>query len=94
MAIARSYFAYHHVVRALAGRVDHVTLFANLFLLATVTIILFPTRLLATFLAMAIAFAVPLASELRGMSRQRLDWLPTISGALVPPSGAPEVPST
>ncbi|MEV7180964.1 TMEM175 family protein [Kitasatospora sp. NPDC093679] len=58
-----SYFAYlvsflvigiiwinHHAMCALARRVDRRTLFANLFLLLTVSVIPFPTRLLATYL--------------------------------------------
>jgi uncharacterized membrane protein len=58
-----SYFAYlvsflvigiiwinHHAMCALARRVDRRTLFANLFLLLTVTVIPFPTRLLAAYL--------------------------------------------
>ncbi|MFJ1709679.1 TMEM175 family protein [Kitasatospora sp. NPDC088346] len=65
-ALARqwpSYFAYlvsflvigiiwinHHAMCALARRVDRRTLFANLFLLLTVSVIPFPTRLLATYL--------------------------------------------
>ncbi|MER7582582.1 TMEM175 family protein [Kitasatospora sp. NPDC097691] len=58
-----SYFAYlvsflvigiiwinHHAMCALARRVDRRTLFANLFLLLTVSVIPYPTRLLATYL--------------------------------------------
>jgi len=58
-----SYFAYlvsflvigiiwinHHAMCTLARRVDRRTLFANLFLLLTVSVIPFPTRLLATYL--------------------------------------------
>jgi uncharacterized membrane protein len=58
-----SYFAYlvsflvigiiwinHHALCSLARRVDRATLFANLFLLLTVSVIPFPTRLLATYL--------------------------------------------
>ncbi|MEU9048494.1 MULTISPECIES: TMEM175 family protein [unclassified Kitasatospora] len=58
-----SYFAYlvsflvigiiwinHHAMCSLARRVDRRTLFANLFLLLTVSVIPFPTRLLATYL--------------------------------------------
>jgi uncharacterized membrane protein len=58
-----SYFAYlvsflvigiiwinHHAMCGLARRVDRLTLFANLFLLLTVSVIPFPTRLLATYL--------------------------------------------
>jgi uncharacterized membrane protein len=58
-----SYFAYlvsflvigiiwinHHAMCALARRVDRRTLFANLFLLLTVSVIPFPTRLLAAYL--------------------------------------------
>ncbi|MFF9814980.1 TMEM175 family protein [Streptomyces sp. NPDC014006] len=58
-----SYFAYlvsflvigiiwinHHAVCGLARRVDRRTLFANLFLLLAVSVIPFPTRLLATYL--------------------------------------------
>lgn len=58
-----SYFAYlvsflvigimwinHHALCTLARRVQRVTLFANLFLLLTVSVIPFPTRLLATYL--------------------------------------------
>ncbi|MEU5256337.1 TMEM175 family protein [Streptomyces longwoodensis] len=40
----------HHAMCALARRVDRTTLFANLFLLLTVSVIPFPTRLLATYL--------------------------------------------
>jgi uncharacterized membrane protein len=40
----------HHAMCALARRVDRRTLFANLFLLLTVSVIPFPTRLLATYL--------------------------------------------
>jgi len=40
----------HHAMCALARRVDRRTLFANLFLLLTVTVIPFPTRLLAAYL--------------------------------------------
>jgi uncharacterized membrane protein len=40
----------HHSMCALARRVDRRTLFANLFLLLTVSVIPFPTRLLATYL--------------------------------------------
>lgn len=58
-----SYFAYlvsflvigiiwinHHTMCSLASSVDRLTLFANLFLLLTVSVIPFPTRLLATYL--------------------------------------------
>lgn len=58
-----SYFAYlvsflvigiiwinHHAMCALARRVDRRTLFVNLLLLLTVSVIPFPTRLLATYL--------------------------------------------
>ena len=58
-----SYFAYlvsflvigiiwinHHAMCALARRVDRRTLFANLFLLLSVSVIPFPTRLLASYL--------------------------------------------
>ncbi|MBR7837916.1 DUF1211 domain-containing protein [Actinospica durhamensis] len=58
-----SYFAYlvsflvigiiwinHHAMCSLARRVDRRTLFANLLLLLTVSVIPFPTRLLATYL--------------------------------------------
>ncbi|RKT09467.1 putative membrane protein [Streptomyces sp. 1114.5] len=40
----------HHAMCALARRVDRRTLFANLFLLLTVSVIPYPTRLLATYL--------------------------------------------
>ncbi|MFE0464716.1 TMEM175 family protein [Kitasatospora sp. NPDC058965] len=40
----------HHAMCALARRVDRPTLFANLVLLLTVSVIPFPTRLLATYL--------------------------------------------
>jgi uncharacterized membrane protein len=40
----------HHAMCALAERVDRRTLFANLFLLLTVSVIPYPTRLLATYL--------------------------------------------
>ncbi|MEV4556264.1 TMEM175 family protein [Kitasatospora sp. NPDC049285] len=40
----------HHAMCALARRVDRRTLFANLVLLLTVSVIPFPTRLLATYL--------------------------------------------
>jgi uncharacterized membrane protein len=40
----------HHAMCALARRVDRPTLFANLFLLLTVSVIPSPTRLLATYL--------------------------------------------
>ncbi|GAA2746454.1 MULTISPECIES: TMEM175 family protein [Kitasatospora] len=40
----------HHAMCALARRVDRRTLFANLFLLLTVSVIPFPTRLLAAYL--------------------------------------------
>lgn len=65
-ALARqwpSYFAYlvsflvigiiwinHHAMFALADRVDRRTLFANLFLLLTVSVIPYPTRMLAAYL--------------------------------------------
>jgi uncharacterized membrane protein len=65
-ALARqwpSYFAYlvsflvigiiwinHHAMCALADRVDRRTLFANLFLLLTVSVIPYPTRMLAAYL--------------------------------------------
>jgi uncharacterized membrane protein len=40
----------HHAMCSLARRVDRRTLFANLLLLLTVSVIPFPTRLLATYL--------------------------------------------
>ena len=40
----------HHAMCSLARRVERRTLFANLFLLLTVSVIPFPTRLLATYL--------------------------------------------
>jgi uncharacterized membrane protein len=40
----------HHALCALARRVDRRTLFANLFLLLAVSVIPFPTRILATYL--------------------------------------------
>ncbi|MEU8924573.1 TMEM175 family protein [Kitasatospora sp. NPDC048545] len=40
----------HHAMCALAGRVDRRTLFANLFLLLTVSVIPYPTRMLAAYL--------------------------------------------
>ncbi|WP_042433826.1 TMEM175 family protein [Streptacidiphilus anmyonensis] len=43
----------HHAMCALARRVDRRTLFANLFLLLTVSVIPYPTRLLATYLTAA-----------------------------------------
>jgi uncharacterized membrane protein len=65
-ALARqwpAYFAYlvsflvigiiwinHHAMCALARRVDRRTLFANLFLLLTVSVIPYPTRMLAAYL--------------------------------------------
>jgi uncharacterized membrane protein len=58
-----SYFAYlvsfavigiiwtnHHALCALIGRADRLVLFGNLFLLLTVSVIPFPTRLLAEYL--------------------------------------------
>ncbi len=40
----------HHTMCALARRVDRRTLFANLFLLLTVSVIPYPTRMLAAYL--------------------------------------------